>query len=219
MGINDRITDQYYVETPPFNFDREAVANIILDRSFGESQTNDIIGYHVATHKEINKIQKHLRLPYLSHALFFDLPPMSRFPIHIDKVYSMQCDHYSLNIPVRNTAMTNMNWWVHDKPGLVKNFSNEYEVHFHENQVSEIRYIKSQRYKGEKNPKDITTSPIAPFEECTMIHSCTMDKPHLVKVDDWHNVDNNDPNERSLFLAVRFDAKFTEPKLREFLGI
>jgi len=219
MSESDKITDQYYIETPPFEFDRDAVANIILNRTFGQTQTNDLIGYHVATHQEINQVVKHLRIPYITHALFFDLPPKSRFPIHVDKVYSMKCDRHSLNIPVKNTSMTYMNWWVHDKPGLIKEFSNQYEVSFYNHEVVGVRYIKSQKFKGEKNPSNITTSPVAPFEECTMIHSCSMDKAHFVKVDDWHNVDNNHPTENSLFLALRFDARFLESDIRRLLKI
>ena len=200
-----RITDQYFAETPPFYFDKEAVADIIINRSFGESQTNSVIGYHVATHKEINKIARYLKIPYIHHALFFDMAPMSRFPIHVDKVLSMKCDRHSLNIPVKNTSMTVMNWWKHDKP------SNE--------AYDEVRFIFSQKYKHEPNPSNVTTSPTQPFEECTLIKSCSMDKPHFVKVDDWHNVDNNHPTERSYFLALRFDDKLSEQDIRKLLKI
>jgi len=226
MNEGIKITAQYYAETPAFYFDKEAVADIIINRNldgtqkwkYGARSSNSVISYrssalqhysqsmgYVASHKEISKIARHLRIPFINHALFFDIPPMSRVPIHVDRIYSINPDKYSLNIPVKNTSMTVMNWWKHDKPVAAKS--------------DEVTFTKTQVYKDEKDPSNITTSPIIPFEECTLINSCSMDKPHFVKVDDWHNVDNNHPTERSYFLALRFDEKLDEQDIRKLLKI
>lgn len=133
---------------------------------------------------EINLLQKTLQIkePILM-ATLFKLPPQSLGIIHVDKhfFYEQIYDNVAINLPLSPNNGTYMSWYRQNDP------------------------TKTYRDFGRAQK---TVPKIEP-DDCTKIESYEVKLPHVVKINDWHNIDNFSDTEFGYILSMRFDRELS----------
>jgi len=127
------------------------------------------------------EIYKLLGLKFsIATMLYFQLEPLSNSIIHMDKNLSnpkaFNTD-FALNIPLHNGTNVLMRWYEDNTPDCM------HEV-----------------FTGVSG----TTTPLLPTNRAVCIDKLYYTVPHIVKINDWHSVENQSNDEYSRFISLRF---------------
>jgi len=127
------------------------------------------------------EIYKLLGLTFpIATILYFQLKPLSNSPIHIDKNLSnpnMFNTDFALNIPLYNGANVLMQWYDDTTPDCV------YDI-----------------FTGPNG----TDTPLLSKNRAVCIDKLYYTVPHIVKINNWHSVENHSNAEYSRFISLRF---------------
>ncbi len=111
--------------------------------------------------------------------LYFKLPPTKDSAIHIDINLSKKTKgvEFALNLPLMNSDKVLMRWYLDNDP----------ETNF-------------DVFTGPNG----TDTPSLPKDRATCIDQVYYTSPHIVKICDWHSVENESTTDTAHFISLRF---------------
>ena len=111
--------------------------------------------------------------------LYFTLPPTTVGGIHIDINLSKKTKgvEFALNLPLLNSDKVLMRWYLDNDP----------ETNF-------------DVFTGPNG----TDTPSLPKDRATCIDQVYYTSPHIVKICDWHSVENESTTDTAHFISLRF---------------
>jgi hypothetical protein len=157
-----------------FEYDRSAILEVL--------QSVSVVDVVAPCNSQINvKISNILKntLP-VAGILYFRINPATESVIHIDKnldKLNQPTPKFALNLPLRNSDQVLMRW-----------FSNNLSD-------SDIDV-----FVGPNG----TTTPLLAKQNATCIDETYYTKPCIVKIDDWHSVENQSTSNVAEFISIRF---------------
>jgi hypothetical protein len=127
------------------------------------------------------EIYKLLGLKFsIATMLYFQLEPLSNSIIHMDKNLSNPSTfntYFALNIPLHNGTNVLMRWYDDSTPDGM------YDV-----------------FTGPNG----TDTPLLSKNRAVCIDELYYTGPHIVKINNWHSVENHSNDEYSRFISLRF---------------
>ena len=150
-----------------------------------------IVKHHV-DNDNLNRMNDVLNLPLtIRHAGLFKLPPKSVGIIHTDfNIINPQYWHATaLNIGFGDVSKTYMSWYKQVDP-------------------SKTIYDYGHNKDG---------TPIIQPEDAIKIERINVTTPHIIRISDWHSIDNDSPIDTGYILTLRFDTKYTYDDLVSLL--
>lgn len=131
----------------------------------------------------IGKLQNILKPKYsISSVLYFRLLSKSVGYVHIDKdIHNLtKAPNIALNLPILNGNIAMMYWYKQKENTKIIDFL---------------------------GPSKKTTTPMLDHSDAICVYKTLMDKPTIVKVNDWHSISNISDNEPCEVLSIRFIGK------------
>jgi hypothetical protein len=146
-----------------------------------------IVKYHCNT-EQTQRINILLNLPWtIRHVGLFKLPPKSVGIIHTDSnvLYPEHFHATALNIGFGDTSETYMSWYK---------------------QVDTSKTIYDYGHN-----KDGT--PVMQPNDAIKIERINVTTPHIIRINDWHSIDNDSQSKTGYILTLRFDTKHSYQEL------
>jgi hypothetical protein len=109
--------------------------------------------------------------------LYFKVPPTEVSAIHIDLYKKIKGVEFALNLPLLNSDKVVMRWYLDNDP------KTNFDV-----------------FTG---PTGIDT-PFLPKHRAVCIDELYYTRPHFVKINDWHSVENESTTDTAHFISLRF---------------
>jgi hypothetical protein len=136
-----------------------------------------VIPCHTKTVSQIHNLLG-IDIPIQS-ILYFKLPPIEVSAIHIDINLSKKTKgaEFALNLPLMNSAKVLMRWYVDNDP------KTNFDV-----------------FAGPNG----TDTPLLPINRAICINELYYTRPHIVKINDWHSVENESTTDTAHFISLRF---------------
>ena len=136
-----------------------------------------VIPCHTKTVSQIHNLLG-IDIPIQS-ILYFKLPPTEVSVIHIDINLSKKTKgaEFALNLPLMNSAKVLMRWYIDTDP------KTNFEV-----------------FTG-PNSHDV---PCLPTNRSICLDQLYYTRPHFVKINDWHSVENESTTDTAHFISLRF---------------
>lgn len=111
--------------------------------------------------------------------LYFKLQPSEVGIIHIDKNLSKKTNNaeFAFNLPLLNSDNVLMKWYIDNDPS-----------------------INCEIFTGPNG----TNTPLLPKNRAHCIDQLYYTSPHIVKINDWHSVENKSTTDIAHFISLRF---------------
>jgi hypothetical protein len=149
-------------------------------------ENNNATGPRVCNSTELRAINDILKLKYpIIEMLFFGMRPNITGPIHLDVLPNTTSPLiFALNLPLQNCNQIRMYWFdKKDKASPDK---------FYDGDVYDTKLVKLDR------------------EDAECVDHVDYTQPHIVKVNKFHCVENQDQLNPGYFISLRFNTKISE---------
>lgn len=150
------------------------------------------IARYGCTSSEIKAIKRVLGITQLCiGCTVFKLPPQSVGIIHVDKNVNDEnfFFNYAFNFPLGTNKGTTMSWYKQNDT--------------------------TKTYKDFGSNKEGT--PVIQSNDVTLIETYEVVKPHIVRINDWHSIDNSSTTETGYIVSMRFEKQYVIDDLLEFI--
>lgn len=145
--------------------------------------------------KTVIQIYKMLGITVPIHSiLYFKLLPTEASIIHIDKNLANKNNdaEFALNLPLLNSDKVIMRWYSDNNP------ITDYEIFIGPNG---------------------TNTPSLPKDRVTCIDQLYYTSPHIVRINDWHSVENESTTNIAHFISLRFFSSLKTVMEKTWSGV